>query len=254
MVALYCGLSAGFAIAGFLIFRLQDGITQHFSAHEALDIAEAVLVAELMTRGFVFTLTAPRRDPTVDPLLHGLLLAGGLILARITMRIALSEGDAIDYQSRRERVILIGTNRLTTAFIRLLCAYAPNRQTVVAVLDEKGAMIGRALDGVQVLGTPQELEAIVGEFAIHGIMVDRVIIAGERDLISAAALHDVERVCKKRHIAISFLPVRMLGLTQRATVHTPAVALTQPSSDSSRRARPVLAASSVSSTWGPRSR
>jgi lipopolysaccharide/colanic/teichoic acid biosynthesis glycosyltransferase len=227
MVALYCALSSGFAIIAFLAFRLQDGITQHFSAHDALDVAEAVLVAELMTCGFLFTLTRLDGIPRSIPLYHGLLLAGGLILARITTRISLSEDHGIDYHSRRERVILIGANRLATAFIRLLGAYAPNRQSVVAVLDEKAAMVGRALGGVQVLGSPQELEAIVGEFAIHGIQVDRVIIAGESDLISSAALHDVERVCKKRHIAISFLP-RMLGLTQQGAAKAPAVALAQP--------------------------
>ena len=78
-------------------------------------------------------------------------------------------------------------------------------------------MIGRAIGGVQVLGTPQELEAIVGEFAVHGIMVNRVIIAGESDLISPAALHDLERVCKKRHIGLSLLP-RMLGLTEHTAL------------------------------------
>jgi lipopolysaccharide/colanic/teichoic acid biosynthesis glycosyltransferase len=224
IVALYCALSSGFAIVAFLAFRLQDGITQNFGAHDALDVAEAVLVAELMTCGFLFTLTRLDGIPRSIPLYHGLLLAGGLILARITMRIALGDGHAIDYQSRSERVILIGANRIAIAFIRLLGAYAPNRQNVVAVLDEKTAMIGRALDGVQVLATPQELDAIVGEFAIHGIKVDRVIIAGESDLISSAALHDVERVCRKRHILVSFLP-RMLGLTQQAAAKTVAVAV-----------------------------
>jgi lipopolysaccharide/colanic/teichoic acid biosynthesis glycosyltransferase len=149
------------------------------------------------------------------PLYHGLLLAAGLIFARITTRTGSSEGDsAIDYQSCSERVILIGANRLASSFIRLLNSFAPNRQSVVAVLDEKSAMVGRALGGVQVLGTPQELDTIVGEFAVHGVKVNRVIIAGESDLISSAALHDLERVCKKRHISLSFLP-RMLGLTEQ---------------------------------------
>jgi lipopolysaccharide/colanic/teichoic acid biosynthesis glycosyltransferase len=223
MVALYCALASGFAIVAFLAFRLQDGATTSFSAHDALDVAEAVLVAELMTCGFLFTLTRLDGIPRSIPLYHGLLLAGGLILARITTRVTFSEDRETDYQSRSERVIIIGANRLATALIHLLGAYAPNRQYVVAVLDEKSTMIGRALGGMHVLGTPQELEAIVGEFAVHGIKVDRVIIAGESDLISAPALHDLERVCKKRHIEISFLP-RMLGLTQQATAREPAVA------------------------------
>ena len=230
MVALYCALSSGFAIFAFLAFRLQDGITHHFSAHDALDVAEAVLVAELMTCGFLFTLTRLDGIPRSIPLFHGMLLASGLILARITTRVSLSEDHPSDYQSRSERVIVIGANRLARTFIHLLGAYAPNRQTVVGVLDEKAAMIGRALGGVQVIGTPQELEALVGEFAVHGIKINRVIIAGESDLISSAALHDVERVCKKRHIGISFLP-RMLGLTQQAAAKAPAVALAHPSPD-----------------------
>jgi lipopolysaccharide/colanic/teichoic acid biosynthesis glycosyltransferase len=215
MVGTYCALSAAFAIVAILAFRLQDSVSQHFSAHEALDIAEAVLFAQLLTYGVLFTLTRLDGIPRSLLLYHGALLAAGLILVRIATRGASSEDDgAIDYQFRSERVIVIGATRLASSFVRLLSAYAPNRQSVVALLDEKSAMIGRAVGGVQVLGTPQELEAIVGEFAVHGVNVSRVVIAGESDLISSAALHDVERVCKKRNLALSFLP-RMLGLTEQ---------------------------------------
>lgn len=214
MLGIYWALASSFAIVAFLAFRLQDSITQHFSAHEAIDIAEAVLFAELMILGFMFALTRLDGIPRSIALYHGLLLAAGLIFTRIVTRIALSEGEgALDHHIRYERIILIGANRFASSFIRLLGTYAPNRQSVVAVLDEASSMIGRGVGGVQVLGTPQELDAIVGEFAVHGITIDRVIIAGESNLMSAAALHDVERVCRKRHIALALLP-RMLGLTE----------------------------------------
>jgi len=45
-------------------------------------------------------------------------------------------------------------------------------------------MIGRAISGVQVLGAPHELDAIISEFAIHGVVTDRVVIAGEADFLS----------------------------------------------------------------------
>jgi hypothetical protein len=45
-------------------------------------------------------------------------------------------------------------------------------------------MIGRAISGVQRLGAPHELEAIISEFAIHGISTDRIVIAGEVDFLS----------------------------------------------------------------------
>jgi len=90
MVGTYCALSSCFAIVAFLAFRLQDSITPHFSAHEALDIAEAVLFAELMTCGFLFTLTRLDGIPRSMPLYHGLLLAAGLLASRILTRIVLS--------------------------------------------------------------------------------------------------------------------------------------------------------------------
>lgn len=216
MAITYCALSSGFAAVAFIAFRLQDTTTRHFSAHEALDVAEAVLFAQLLTYGFLFTLTRLDGIPRSVPMYHGLLLAGGLVFIRILTRSAGREETGSDHRSRRERIIVIGANRLAASFISMLRAYAPNREGVVAVLDEKSAAIGRALGGVQVLGTPQELDAIVGEFAVHGVNIDRVVLAGDSDLLSAAALHDVERVCKKRHLVLSYLP-RMLGLTEQGS-------------------------------------
>ena len=54
-------------------------MTRYFSVHEALDIAEAVLFAELMTFAALFTITHLDGIPRSMPLIHGLLLAGGLL-------------------------------------------------------------------------------------------------------------------------------------------------------------------------------
>ena len=211
----YWVLSAGFATLALFAFRLQDGMTRYFSVHEALDIAEAVLFAELMTFAALFTMTHLDGIPRSMPLIHGLLLAGGLLAARVFVRITASEdNEPPDYQGRRERIIVIGANRFASSFIQLLKAYTPQQQRVIAVLDDDAAMIGRAISGVQVLGAPHELEAIVSEFAIHGIGTDRIVIAGEVDFLSAPVLHEVERFCQKRQIELTFLP-RMIGVSER---------------------------------------
>jgi lipopolysaccharide/colanic/teichoic acid biosynthesis glycosyltransferase len=219
----YWVLSSGFAILALFAFRLQDGMTRYFSVHEALDIAEAVLFAELMTFAALFTLTHLDGIPRSMPLIHGLLLAGGLLAARVCVRIMASEdNEPPDYQGRRERIILIGANRFASSFIQLLKAYAPQQQRVIAVLDNDAAMIGRAISGVQVLGSPHELEAIVSEFAIHGIGTDRIVIAGEVDFLSPPVLHEVERICQKRQIELTFLP-RMIGVSERRLSNAPAI-------------------------------
>src|SRR6202040_765369 len=99
-------------------------------------------------------------------------------------------------------------------FIQLLRACAPQREPVIAVLDNDSAMVGRAISGVQVLGAPHELDTIVGEFAIHGVSINRVVVAGEVDMLGPTVLHEVERVCQRRKIKLCFLP-RMIGLFEK---------------------------------------
>jgi FlaA1/EpsC-like NDP-sugar epimerase len=219
----YWLFSSGFALVAFVALRLQDGMTRYFSVHEALDIAEAALFTELMTFVSLFTLTRLEGIPRSMPLTHGLLLAAGLIAARMVVRVVFSEGkEAQDYHSRRERIILIGANRFASSFIQLLKAYTPGHEPVIAVLDQDANMIGRAISGVQVLGAPHELDAIISEFAIHGVATDRVVIAGEADFLSPAVLQEIKRVCKKRQVDLSFLP-RMIGVTEQKLTNLVAI-------------------------------
>ena len=221
VVGLYWALASGFALMAFFALRIQDGMNRYFSVHAALDIAEAVLFAELMTTAALFTFTRLDGIPRSMPVMHGLLLATGVIAVRLLIRVVFSEQDHVNNYNRcRERIILIGANPFAAVFIQLLRACAPQREPVIAVLDNDSTMVGRAVSGVQVLGPPDELDTIVGEFAIHGVSTNRVVVAGEVDTLSPTALHEVERVCQRRKIKLCFLP-RMIGLTERGPSEEP---------------------------------
>jgi lipopolysaccharide/colanic/teichoic acid biosynthesis glycosyltransferase len=208
-------LSAGFAIVAFYAFKIQDNITRHFSVHEAIDIAETVLLVELMTFIALFALNRFDGIPRSIPLSHGALLATGLFAVRIVFRIIGQEDDPPrEYRLSGERMILIGATRVASSFIRLLNACAPDRQHVIAVLDGDRNMIGRAISGVQVVGGPLDLEAIVKEYAIHGVTANRVVVAGEVDCLTPVVLREIEHICQRHRITLSFLP-RMIGLTDQ---------------------------------------
>ena len=219
VVALFWALSAGFALIAFFAFRLQDGMTRYFSMHEAIDVAEAVLFSELMTLFAIFTLTRLDGIPRSIPILHGVLLLAGLLAARIIVRVIFTEEDTTPaYSFRQTRMIVIGANPLASSFIRMLDAFAAPRQSVVGILDARPDMRGKAVSGVRVLGTPNELDAVIGEFSIHGVDADRVIVAGEAQFLSPTVLQEIERVCRKRQLQLSFLP-RMMGVTEVAPSH-----------------------------------
>ena len=207
----YWALSTTFAVVAFYAFKIQDNITRYFSLHEAIDIVETALFVELMTFVTLFTLNRFDGIPRSIPLAHGLLLAAGLLTIRILFRISEHENTPA-YQSCAERLILIGANPAGSFFIHLLNACIPNRQHVIAALDPSPAMIGRAIAGVQVVGHPQDLEAIVKEYAIHGVTTNRVVVAGEVNYLAPMVLQEIERICHRHRISLLFLP-RMIGLT-----------------------------------------
>jgi lipopolysaccharide/colanic/teichoic acid biosynthesis glycosyltransferase len=112
-----------------------------------------------------------------------------------------------------ERIIVIGSNSLSSLYIKLLDAYAPGQRRVIAVLDNRPRMIGRAISGIPIVGPPQHLEAIVTEYALHGIRTDRVIVGGETGLLSAGELEEIRRVCERLEIKLDFVP-RLIGLSE----------------------------------------
>jgi lipopolysaccharide/colanic/teichoic acid biosynthesis glycosyltransferase len=211
---IYCVVSALFSIVGLFIFRVQDGMARYFSVHDAIDIAKAVVFAEFVTCVILFSLTRLDGIPRSMPLIHGLLLATGLVAGRMFARMMHGEDPAaLGYQFRRDRIILIGANRLSAFFIELIHSYPPDGQRVIAVLDDRPEMLGRAIGGVKVLGAPGQLEAIVKEFAIHGVYAERAVIAGEEDLLSPEVMREIQLVCEQNQIDLAFLP-RLIGITE----------------------------------------
>jgi lipopolysaccharide/colanic/teichoic acid biosynthesis glycosyltransferase len=206
----YWALSTSFTLLAFYIFRIHDEMAHYFSIHNTIDIARAVILAVLLTCMALFVLNRLDGIPRSTPIIHGLLLASALVATRTFVSIVHGEDTSTEYQLRFGRTILIGANRFSSMFIKLLNAYGPDQQRVIGLLDERPAMVGRAISGVRILGVPQHLEAIIDEFLVHGVRTEQVVIAGEFDLLTREVAREVERVCEERQIKLSLLP-RMIG-------------------------------------------
>jgi lipopolysaccharide/colanic/teichoic acid biosynthesis glycosyltransferase len=210
--AIYCFVSLVFSLIAFAAFGIRDGMPRYFSVRDAIDVAKAVVVGELMTCVVLFTFTRLEGIPRSTPLIHALILVAGLIAARALAHLT-ERGDRRATRHRlpaSEHIILIGLSDLSSLFMKALEAYAPGRQHVAAVLDENPSSIGRSVNGVRVFGPPAHLHSLIEEFAVHGIRIDRVVVGGEPDMLSGEALAEIERVCIQRELDLEFVP-RLFG-------------------------------------------
>ena len=214
MAVLYCSLSFFFSVIGFLAFRVSDAIPRHFSVHDAFNILKAAIAAALATTVVLFSLTRLEGIPRSTPVLQALLLCAGLFAARIVMMLLDKEGQVTEHPSHAEveHIIMIGSTKLSSLYIQLLRAYSPLHRRVIAVLDARQKLIGRAMSGVPVVAAPQHLAEVIEEFSVHGVYTDRIIIGGDEDFLSEEMLNHVRLICEQREIVLDFVP-RLIGLS-----------------------------------------
>jgi len=91
----------------------------------------------------------------------------------------------------------------------VLAAYCPGQRQVIAVLDGRLEMISRTVCGIRIVGPPDHLQAIIDEFAEHGIQTGRVVVGGDANILSGATLGEIRRVCEQRRIPFDFVPELM---------------------------------------------
>jgi lipopolysaccharide/colanic/teichoic acid biosynthesis glycosyltransferase len=211
---LYCSLSFVFTLIAFSAFRVGHGISRYFSVHDVVSIISAVIAAGLTTTVVLFTFTRLEGIPRSIPIMQGLVLAAGLLLTRGLMALLDNddEQDAVADHSAVEHIIMVGSSRLTSLYIKLLQAHAPTQREVIAILDDKQKLFGRTMCGVPIVGAPNQLDAVIDEFAIHGIRTDRVIIGGDESLLSPAALDALRDTCGQRGIVFDFVS-NLIGLS-----------------------------------------
>jgi len=217
--ALYCALSFVFTILAFLTFRVSEGISRYFSAHDAISVLKAVAAAGLTTSLILFTLTRLEGIPRTTPILHALILTAGLLITRTVMAL-FDKPDQSAHNtdpSAAEHIIMIGSTSLTSLYIKFLQAHSPDQRHVIAVIDDDQKLLGRAMCGVPVVASSNQLDPVIEEFAVHGVRTDRIIIGGDEHLLSAGSMDQVRRICQQRGIVLDFVP-KLIGLDRLQTV------------------------------------
>ena len=204
----YSLVSLGFSLVVFQVLGISDPIPRYISVSDLLDVAKVVLGGQLMTAIVLFTVTRLNGIPRSVPAIQALVLWAGLVAYRGLVKLNERRRRRAGQPQRAgsQDVILIGLNDWSILVMKFLKAQAPERWRVIALLDADARWIGRSVNGVQVLGPPAHLEAVIEEFAMHGVCTQRVVVGGEAGGLSEEALAEVKDVCEQRNLDLVFMP------------------------------------------------
>ena len=202
----YCAISAIAGVLMLLAFDLGRGLARYASLRDAFAIAQMSLAAVALTSAGIFTFTRLNDVPRSIPVIHFMILTSLLLAGRAwaIMRRERRYRRRSRTVANPEQVLVIGANRLAGFYLRMVDTLSRGRTNIVALLDANPRYVGRSLYGHHVLAPPGDLERVVTEYAVHGVKIDRVIIAANRG--DDARWGAIEDCCARRGLRLSFLP------------------------------------------------
>ncbi len=176
----FAGLTIAFAIPAFLFFRLSDGMSRYFSSHDFWSVIAASLTVVAASDVTLFVINRLDGVPRSTPLIYGLVLGVGLLGGRSVAHLSHLERPPEAerrFQPQMRRVIVVGVDRFAATAIKLTDCQQPRTTQIVAALDARERLTGRTINGVKIVGRPGDLEALIEEYAVHGMEVDEVWFA-----------------------------------------------------------------------------
>jgi lipopolysaccharide/colanic/teichoic acid biosynthesis glycosyltransferase len=210
----YMFVSVGCAFIVFLVGGLDRTPWQYSSVADHFQII--VLTVMVILLALVITFAANRLEPVARslPVLQGALIVTFLVSARSAARFGHARKIHINGNGRvngqpRETVLVVGMNTVTELFLLSVKEFASQQVQVAGVLAEDPKMRGRAIQQKPILGTVEELQEILHSLEVHGVAVDRIVVATAADRLLPRSLETLLDVEKSSNIVVQFLSERL---------------------------------------------
>jgi lipopolysaccharide/colanic/teichoic acid biosynthesis glycosyltransferase len=104
-----------------------------------------------------------------------------------------------------QHVLVIGANRFTWSYLRMLDALQVEHSNIAAILDDDPKMLGRSLFGYSIVAPPSEFERVLTEYRVHGVNIDRILVASNRPEKPSTLHSRIEQYCQESNITLEFL-------------------------------------------------
>ncbi len=135
------------------------------------------------------------------PILQGLIMVALLVAVRLSMRAHRFRHNRAQLSDPAppgevvEAVLIVGLNTIAELFLQAAKEHATGRILIAGILGRNERQTGHIFRSHPIRGVPEEIEAVLRDLEVHGVLVNRVVVTLPFDQLSPAAqqaLLDVE--------------------------------------------------------------
>jgi lipopolysaccharide/colanic/teichoic acid biosynthesis glycosyltransferase len=210
----YIFISLGCTCFVFLVAGLDRTPWRYSSVADHLQVIVLTLLAMLLALVLTFALNRLQPVARSLPVLQGALIVSFLISARGAARFWHSRqmhtnGHGHGNGQPHETVLLAGVNTVSELFLLSVNEFAYGRVKVAGILAEDPSMRGRAIQQNPILGTIEELQDVLQTLEVHGVTVDKILVATAAYRLRPRALETLFELEKTSNIVVEFLSERL---------------------------------------------
>jgi lipopolysaccharide/colanic/teichoic acid biosynthesis glycosyltransferase len=210
-LAPYSLFSLSIAAIAFPIFGVNRSLWRFTSMRDGLRVVAATLVVVLSAVAIGFMVNRldeiPRGLPAIQGLLIVSLLVGVRVLARASHDRRIRSAPA-PHCDGVETVLVIGLNKLAELYLHCLAELDKGHTRIAGLLGEEGR-VGLSVHSHPVLGTPEQVVSILRRLELHGVFVDRILVAAAYDHLSVQTQDALSQIEETTTICIEYLAERM---------------------------------------------
>lgn len=140
----------------------------------AVMIAAALIV--LLTNGGLFLFNRLEIVPRSVPPVHWAIMAFIMCGSRISAR-WMYGGERSAAAKQQQHVLIVGANHATELYIEFAKKILSGQVVIEGILDEDTSLQGRLFHQFPVLGSPAEMDELLQQLRVHGIVISKVIVA-----------------------------------------------------------------------------
>ena len=108
-------------------------------------------------------------------------------------------------KAQQLNVLVVGVGRLTEAYIQALAELGMGRVKVAGIVGSAHRHVGRLVANHPVLGQAEDVEGVLNRLEVHGVTIDRIVVAMPFERLPRAIVNPLLLVGQARRIPLQFL-------------------------------------------------
>lgn len=222
----YIVVSLAIAAPILVAFGLDRSVWRFSALSDYLRVVFAVLAIVAGAVVISFVINRMEGVARALPVLQFLLASILLVSARVVMRLrhagrrASAPPVTLAPLAPQESVLVLGLNSIAELYIRSVTEFASERIRICGLIGRSENQRGRTLQTYEVLGAPEQISSIIDTLSVHGVVVDRIVIAVALSSLSEEARGALFALERTSAIRLDFFAERVWSPDSSGTDYT----------------------------------